>query len=87
MATPSLDDPIKNTYDIRREIVVSLNKAFLMPGGIDPQDPRHSPVYRNLKGLPPMLVQVAGHDVCHDDSIRLAASARASKGRIHFDRD
>jgi acetyl esterase/lipase len=37
-----------------------------------------SPVYRELRGLPPLLVQAAGHDVCHDDGIRLAASARAA---------
>lgn len=76
--TPSLDDPIRNRYDIRRDLVEHLSTTFLSTGGIDPYDGRHSPVYRDLRGLPPLLVQAAGRDVCHDDSIRLAASARAA---------
>jgi acetyl esterase/lipase len=35
-------------------------------------------VYRDLHGLPPLLIQAAGRDVCHDDSVRLAAAARAA---------
>ena len=76
--TPSLDDPVRNGFDIRREMVEQLSATLLATGDIDPQDGRHSPVYRDLTGLPPLLVQAAGRDVCHDDSIRLAASARAA---------
>src|SRR6478752_9339869 len=76
--TPSLDDPERNRHDIRRDLVEYLSKTFLSTGGVDPYDGRHSPVYRDLSGLPPLLVQAAGRDVCHDDSIRLAASARAA---------
>lgn len=76
--TPSLDDPVRNRYDIRRELVEMLSTTLLSTGDVDPYDPRHSPVYRDLRGLPPLLVQAAGRDVCHDDSIRLAANARAA---------
>jgi acetyl esterase/lipase len=76
--TPSLDDPVRNRYDIRRGLVEYLSRTFLSTGGIDPYDPRHSPVYRDLTGLPPLLIQAAGRDVCHDDSVRLAATARAA---------
>jgi acetyl esterase/lipase len=76
--TPSLDDPVRNRNDIRRDLVEYLAATFLSPGGIDPYDGRHSPVYRDLHGLPPLLIQAAGRDVCHDDSVRLAASAKAS---------
>ena len=76
--TPSLDDPVRNGFDIRRELVEVLSATLLSTGGVDPYDPRHSPVYRDLRGLPPLLVQAAGRDVCHDDSVRLAASARAA---------
>jgi len=78
MNTPSLDDPIRNRFDIRREVVVMLCDTLLEADGVDPMDPRHSPVYRDLSDLPPLLIQAAGHDVCHDDSVRLAASARAA---------
>ncbi|MBM4383094.1 MAG: alpha/beta hydrolase fold domain-containing protein [Deltaproteobacteria bacterium] len=76
--TPSLDDPARNEFDIRRELVEVLSRTLLSTGGVDPRDPRHSPVYRDLRGLNPLLIQAAGRDVCHDDSIRLAANARAA---------
>jgi epsilon-lactone hydrolase len=76
--TPSLDDPVRNGFDIRREMVEVLAATLRSTGGVDPYDPRHSPVYRDLHGLSPLLVQAAGRDVCHDDSVRLAASARAA---------
>jgi acetyl esterase/lipase len=76
--TPSLDDPVRNRYDIRRELVQMLSTIVLSTGGVDPRDPRHSPVYRDLSGLRPLLVQAAGNDVCHDDSVRIAANARAA---------
>lgn len=78
MNTPSLDDPVRNRFDIRKSVVEGLSAALLSTGGVDPYDPRHSPVYRDLHGLPPLLIQAAGLDICHDDSIRLAASARAA---------
>ena len=78
MNTPSLDDPVRNGFDIRREIVEGLSETLLASGNVDPMDPRHSPVYRDLTGLPPLLIQAAGRDILHDDSIRLAASARAA---------
>ena len=78
MNTPSLDDPVRNGFDIRREVVTMLCETLLSTGGVDPMDPRHSPVYRDLTGLPPLLIQAAGRDVCHDDSVRIAASARAA---------
>jgi acetyl esterase/lipase len=82
--TPSLDDPVRNRFDIRRELVEVLSKTLLAGGGVDPMDPRHSPVYRDLRGLNPLLIQAAGRDVCHDDSIRLAANARAAGVRVRL---
>lgn len=76
--TPSLDDPLRNGFDIRKDMVVQLADTLLASGAVDPMDPRHSPVYRDLRGLPPLLIQAAGRDICHDDSVRLAASARAA---------
>jgi len=76
--TPSLDDARRNGFDIRREMVEQLAATLLSCSEVTPTDGRHSPVYRDLHGLPPLLLQAAGRDVCHDDSVRLAASARAA---------
>jgi acetyl esterase/lipase len=43
----------------------------------DPADVRWSPVYGDLTGLPPMLVQLAGRDPLHDDGARLAERAQS----------
>lgn len=43
-----------------------------------PQTPLASPVYANLKGLPPLLIQVGSEEVLLSDSQRLAKHARLS---------
>jgi len=52
--------------------------AGLYLGDADPHDPRASPVHADLRGLPPMLVQVGGDEVLLDDAVRLADRARAA---------
>ena len=46
-------------------------------GDASPRDPRVSPIYAVLSGLPPMLVHVGDWEVLLDDSTRLAAKAKA----------
>jgi epsilon-lactone hydrolase len=43
--------------------------------GADPSDPFISPVFGDLRGLPPMLIQVGSHEVLLSDAIRLAGRA------------
>jgi acetyl esterase/lipase len=43
--------------------------------GADPHDPYISPVYGDLSGLPPMLIQVGSHEILLSDATRLAARA------------
>lgn len=42
----------------------------------DPRSPMLSPIYADLRGLPPMLIQAADFELFRDDAIRLAARAR-----------
>lgn len=46
-------------------------------GDASVRDPRVSPIYADLSGLPPMLVHVGDWEVLLDDSTRLAARAKA----------
>jgi acetyl esterase/lipase len=39
-------------------------------------------VYRDLTRLPPLLIHAVGHEVCHDDSVRLAATGRAAGVKV-----
>ena len=49
--------------------------ASLYLAGADPTDPRASPLHADLRGLPPMLVQVGGDEILRDDATRLAQRA------------
>jgi acetyl esterase/lipase len=52
--------------------------ARLYLNDANPQTPLASPVYANLKGLPPLLIQVGSEEVLLSDSQRLAKNARLS---------
>jgi epsilon-lactone hydrolase len=51
-----------------------LADAYL-PARMDRKDPRVSPLYADLRGFPPILIQVGSAETLLDDSTRLAAVA------------
>ncbi|MFZ6049604.1 alpha/beta hydrolase [Pseudomonas sp. CR3202] len=56
------------------------------PSGLDRRDPALSPLFADLAGLAPMLVQVAEDEVLRDDSLRLATRVRAAGGWVRLER-
>jgi monoterpene epsilon-lactone hydrolase len=50
--------------------------------GADPRTPLASPLYGDLTGLPPMLIQVSDREILLDDSTRLATNTRAAGGEV-----
>lgn len=46
--------------------------------GADPSDPLVSPLYADLKGLPPLLLQVSTCEMLYSDSTRLVERAKAA---------
>jgi len=50
--------------------------AALYLAGADPRHPHASPLYADLRGLPPLLIHVGDAEVVLDDSTRFAARAR-----------
>jgi monoterpene epsilon-lactone hydrolase len=63
------DDPIVSGTALRMMADVYL-------AGADPRSPTASPLYANLRGLPPLLVQVGTRESLLDDARRLASRAR-----------
>jgi epsilon-lactone hydrolase len=47
-------------------------------GGADAKTPLASPLFADLKDLPPLLIQVGSEEALHDDSVQLAARAEAA---------
>jgi acetyl esterase/lipase len=53
-------------------------------GDTDPRNPLASPLYADLRGLPPLLIHVGADEVLRDDSTRLAERARAAGVRVEL---
>ena len=47
-------------------------------GNADPRTPLAAPLYADLKGLPPLLIQVGTSEVLLDDALGLADKAKAA---------
>jgi len=75
MAGKSAIDPM-----IQRDYLAETAAEYL--NGADAREPRASPLYGSLAGLPPLLVQVGTAETLLDDSTRLAALAAAADVRV-----
>jgi len=49
------------------------------------QDPRVSPLFGDLAGLPPVMIQVGSHEVVLDDATRLASRLAAADVSVRLD--
>ena len=56
--------------------------ALYYLGTADPRNPLASPLYGDLKGLPPMLIHVGENEVLLDDSRRFADRAKAAGVKV-----
>jgi acetyl esterase/lipase/acyl-coenzyme A synthetase/AMP-(fatty) acid ligase/acyl carrier protein len=63
-------DPLLSPGELRRMADAYLRDA-------DPRHPLASPVFAELAGLPPILIQVGTEEILLDDARRLASAARA----------
>jgi acetyl esterase/lipase len=59
--------------------------AELYSGDTDPADPYISPLFADLSGLAPMLIQVGDHEILLDDSTRLAERAKAQGAVVEIE--
>lgn len=61
-------DPLLTRRSLREMAEVYL-------AGFEARSPRASPLFANLRGLPPLLIHVAGEEVLLDDALRLCEHA------------
>ncbi|HYB41751.1 MAG TPA: alpha/beta hydrolase [Candidatus Methylomirabilis sp.] len=69
--TKATADPI-----VRRAGVQEMARAYL--GQTDPRTPLASPIFADLRGLPPILIHVGSDEVLLDDAVVLADRAKAA---------
>lgn len=73
-----------DSVQTRNGVDPMINAEWLAPfadayrGAMPANDPGVSPLFANLSGLPPTLIQVGDHEVLLDDSVRLAEAMRAA---------
>ena len=76
MAGASMDGNAESDPLVKRDVVTGMATAYL--AGQDPRTPLASPLHADLKGLPPLLIQVGSAETLLDDARRLADRARAA---------
>jgi len=75
MSTKAAADPM-----VQREGLVEMARLYL--NGADPRSPLAAPIYADLRGLAPLLIQVGAAETLLDDAIRLAKAAGAADVRV-----
>jgi monoterpene epsilon-lactone hydrolase len=65
---------------ISKEYILELAGWYL--NGVAPRMPLAAPLYADLAGLPPLLIQVGSDETLFDDSLQLAARAGAADVRV-----
>jgi acetyl esterase/lipase len=79
------------TMEAKRAVDPLLNRELLQPrvadyvAGQDPALGLISPVFADLSGLPPLIIQGGSHEVLLDDAIRLARQAAAADVQVSLD--
>jgi len=75
MSAKATVDPL-----IQKSYLMELATSYL--NGADPRAPLASPIYADLGGLPPLLIQVGSAETLLDDAVRLAGIAGAADMRV-----
>jgi acetyl esterase/lipase len=71
-------DPLVN-----RQMLESTVTAYL--AGADPRDPRCSAVFAEMRGFPPMLIQVGENEILYDDATRIRDAATSAGVDVAFE--
>jgi len=75
METRAAADPM-----VQKAGILEIAKAYL--AGADPRSPLAAPLYADLAGIAPLLIQVGAAETLLDDAIRLAQKAGAADVRV-----
>ena len=76
LSSPSIEENA-NAPVLTLANILAFQRHYL-PEGADPRDPMLSPLFADLRGLPPALVQTAELDPLRDDGVRYAAALRTA---------
>ena len=75
MSTKAAADPT-----VQKASILDMARMYL--NGADPRSPLAAPIYANLTGLAPLLIQVGAAETLLDDAVRLAKAAGTADVRV-----
>jgi acetyl esterase/lipase len=75
MSTKAAEDPT-----VQRAGILDMAQLYL--NGADPRSPLAAPIYADLSGVAPLLIQVGAAETLLDDAVRLAKAAGAADVRV-----
>jgi epsilon-lactone hydrolase len=78
MTSKAKEDPV-----VQKEGLLGMAKLYL--GGADPKTPLAAPLHADLRGLPPLLIQVGSAETLLDDSTRVAERAKAAGVKVDLE--
>ena len=78
MSTKASLDPL-----VQKDGLLEMARLYL--NGQNPRTPLAAPLYADLGGLPPLLIQVGTAETLFDDSVRLAEHARKAGIRVQLE--
>jgi monoterpene epsilon-lactone hydrolase len=71
------------------DLILTPGRAAIFAGhylaGADPRHAYASPLYGNVQGLPPILMQVGTDEILRDDSVRMAEKLRAAGAPVELE--
>jgi acetyl esterase/lipase len=77
METKAAQDPT-----VQKAGILDMARMYL--NAADPRSPLAAPIYADLRGLAPLLIQVGAAETLLDDAIRLAKVAGAADVRVNL---
>jgi len=77
LSSPSIDTNLGRDPQVTRPFLHFAIGHYLPPD-VDPKSPLASPIFADLTGLPPVLLQAGGDEALRDDSIRFGEAADAA---------
>jgi acetyl esterase/lipase len=77
LSSASIDANLATDPQVTRAFLQFSVRRYLPPG-VDPKSPLASPVFADLAGLPPVLLQAGGDEALLDDTVRFGEAAEAA---------
>ena len=78
----SIVDNRDRDFVVTEGVAPGMAETYL--AGADAASPEASPIYGDLAGLPPILIQVSSHEALLDDSLRLLRAAILVDVQVHL---